>query len=369
MKPCISLLAAAVILCGSLSACGGSGSGSGGPTSKASQPSSLQEANDGIQTLQSSYSKSSGLWQTTGWWNAANAVTVLVEYSRLSGSSVYLPTVTNTFNVNSAGGFLDNYYDDEGWWALAWIDTYGETKQTQYLNMAEQIFSNMTTGWDNTCGGGIWWTKNKQVKNTIANELFLTVAADLAEDTTGSKQTSYIDWAQKEWAWLSQSGIMGSNGLFHGKLDASCQYSPGAIWTYNQGVILGGLVALSKVSGNKSLIQQAQATALGAISRLTDANGILHDPCEPSCGKDGAEFKGIFVRYLAILDIAAPDSKYVTFLNANAKSIWSNDRSSNYEFGDVWSGPFSASNGSAQISAIDCLLATDKASATQAMGP
>lgn len=361
MKRGLLILAATMALCTGLSACGGGGSSSGSG-STASPPSLLQQANDGIVKLQTLYNQSNGQWQTTGWWNAANAVTVLMEYTQLSGSLTYLPTVENTFNVNSSGGFLNNYYDDEGWWALAWIRTYDQTKDTRYLNMAEQIFSNMTTGWDNTCGGGIWWTKNKQVKNTIANELFLTVAADLAERTTGSQQTSYLNWAEKEWTWLPQSGIMDSDNLFHGKLDASCQYTPGGVWTYNQGVVLAGLAALSKVSGNQSLLQQAQSTALSAISHLTDSNNILHESCEPTCGADGAEFKGIFVRNLAILDSALPNAKYKTFLDTNAQSIWNSDRSSSNQFGDVWSGPYNSSNASAQISGIDCFLAADKVS-------
>lgn len=357
-------LAIAIIMCGALPSCGGIGHTSVTP----SQPSFLQQANYGIKTLQTSYIARTGLWRKTGWWNAANAVTVLAEYDQLSNTSKYLSVINNTFSKNSSGGFLDNYYDDEGWWALAWIEAYNETKETKYLSAAQQIFLNMTTGWDQTCGGGIWWTKKKRVKNTIANELFLTVAADLAEHVGGSQEAAYVSWAQREWAWLSQSRIMGSDGLFHGKLNASCQYIPGAKWTYNQGVIVGGLVALSKVSGNRALLQQAQKTALTAISHMADAKDILHDPCEPDCGKDGAEFKGIFVRNLAILNAVDPDKKYSTFLHANAESIWKNDRGSNYQFGDVWSGRFSVSNGSAQISAIDCFLAAEKTSAWQAMG-
>ncbi|PYT96862.1 MAG: hypothetical protein DMG38_22065 [Acidobacteria bacterium] len=63
------------------------------------------------------------------------------------------------------GGFLNNYYDDEGWWALAWIAAYDETNSAQYLNMAERIFADMTTGWDSSCSGGIWWNKNRTYKN------------------------------------------------------------------------------------------------------------------------------------------------------------------------------------------------------------
>lgn len=66
------------------------------------------------------------------------------RYSRLSGSSQYLAAVSNTFSVNAGSGFLNNYYDDEGWWALAWIAAYDGTGNAQYLNMSQQIFADMS---------------------------------------------------------------------------------------------------------------------------------------------------------------------------------------------------------------------------------
>lgn len=340
--------------------CGGAGSSSGS-TSSASQPTMLQKANAGIVKLQTWYTESSGLYQTTGWWNAANSITVLVDYSHLSGSSQYLPAVANTFKVNSSGGFINDYYDDEGWWALAWIAAYDQTGNKSYLTMAEQIFSNMTTGWDNTCGGGIWWSKNRQYKNAIANELFLSVAAELAGRTTGSEQTSYLNWAQEEWTWFSGSGMINFEHLINDGLDSTCQNNGKTVWSYNQGVILGGLTALAKDTNNSSLLQPAQSIAQAAITHLTDANGILHDACEPNCGADGPQFKGIFTRNLAALNAAAPQQQFVTFLQTNADSIWKNDRSPDDEFGLIWSGPYSSGSAATQTSAIDCLLAAAEA--------
>jgi hypothetical protein len=68
-------------------------------------------------------------------------VTVLADYSQLSRSSQYNAAVSNTFGINAGGGFLNNYYDDEGWWALAWIAASDRTGNAHYLNMSGQIFS------------------------------------------------------------------------------------------------------------------------------------------------------------------------------------------------------------------------------------
>ncbi len=329
---------------------------------RAPTPCFLQRASDAISRLQNNwYNPQTGLWNTTGWWNAANAVTVLVEYSKLSASDQYLSAVSSTFSRNVRRGFLNNYYDDEGWWALAWIAAYDQTHKVTYLNAASSIFANMTTGWDDTCGGGVWWSKDRAYKNAIANELFLSVAARLANRVTDTSQrAAALSWAQREWQWFSQSGMINSENLINDGLSSNCRNNHKTEWSYNQGVILGGLSALFADTHDAALLKTAQAIAMAAISHLTDSHGTLHDVCEPNCGADGVQFKGIFVRNLARLDRAVPQRRYATFLRANAESIWKNDQGPGYQFGQVWSGPFEnqdSGNAASQTSAIDAFLA------------
>jgi hypothetical protein len=44
----------------------------------------LTDSAAGLKTLQTWYAEETGLWKTTGWWNGANALTVLDDYSKLS---------------------------------------------------------------------------------------------------------------------------------------------------------------------------------------------------------------------------------------------------------------------------------------------
>ena len=117
-------------------------------------------------------------------------------------------------------------------------------QDTRYLQAAKTIFSHNTAGWDDTCGGGLWWTTAKTYKNAITNELFLTLAAQLHLRTPGD--TGYLTWAQRTWEWFSASGLIGTTGLVNDGLSSACQNNGGPTWTYNQGVILGGLGALSR---------------------------------------------------------------------------------------------------------------------------
>jgi predicted alpha-1,6-mannanase (GH76 family) len=322
-------------------------------------PDLLEQARDGIRTLQSWYAPETGLYQTTGWWNAANAITVLANYSRATHSREFLPVFSNTFTQaqKTSAQFLNKYYDDEGWWALAWVDVYDLTQRPEYLAMAAAIFSDMTTGWDSTCGGGIWWNKDRQYKNAIANELFLSVAAHLARRATADQRGQYLAWARKEWEWFSNSGMINQQKLINDGLDSSCHNNQQNTWTYNQGVILGGLTELYRAAPDPSLPAAAQAVADAALTHLTDANGILHDTCEPNCGADGVQFKGIFVRNLMALDAVFPNPRYAKFARANAESIWEHAQGPDHEFGQVWSGPFDAGSAGSQSSALDAFVA------------
>ena len=57
----------------------------------------LDRTKEAVQRLQQRYTLSTGLSQTTGWWNSANALTVLADYSRASGSTQYTAIFANTF--------------------------------------------------------------------------------------------------------------------------------------------------------------------------------------------------------------------------------------------------------------------------------
>lgn len=334
--------------------------------SSGANPNAAARATEGVHALQTWYNSATGLYDTTGWWNSANGLTVLVDYARLSRTKEFHFVIANTFVAaqNKFPGFLNDYYDDEGWWALAWIDAYDLTANQLYLKTAESIFADMSSGWDGTCRGGIWWSKERHYKNAIANELFLSVAAHLA-NRDSARRSEYLNWATREWTWFASSGMINAQGLINdglgsphgGTSDSNCANNGQTTWTYNQGVILGGLAELSKLSQDPSLGQSAQKIAVAAITHLVDRDGVLHDPCEPHCGADGVQFKGIFVRNLAALHQMFPQAQYRSFVETNANAIWNRARGDSAQLGEVWSGPFSGAGAAAQTSALDCLVA------------
>ena len=260
-----------------------------------------------------------------------------------------------TFRDNSRTNFLNEYYDDEGWWALAWIRAFDLTGDPAYLDMSKTIFADMAGGWDSHCEGGIWWRKDRHYKNAIANELFLLVAIRLHERTpqdTGAN--SYLDWATREYAWFNGSGMINARHLVNDGLNRWCENNGRTTWTYNQGVIVGGLTELYKTTGDTNYLNEASAIAKAAIATLNDGQGILCEPCEPDAcgGGDVPQFKGIFVCYLAALYDLTRDPAYYHFLVSNARSIWANDRDDFNRFGLRWTGPIDSLDAARHSSAM-----------------
>ncbi len=315
--------------------------------------------------LQRMYNTSIGLWPDTLWWQQAAALETTIDYSLRTDTTTYNADIAITFNHNKRNHFLDNYYDDEGWWAITWIKAYDLTHRTAYLNMAKTIFNDMANGWDSTCNGGIWWSKDKTYKNAIANELFLQVAVRLHQHTpsdvfqggSGPLRTSYIDWAIKEWRWFKSSGMINASKLVNDGLDSgTCQNNGQNPWTYNQGVIVGALTDLYKVTKNSSYLRQAEAIADANDKTNIDAHGVLYERgCERgnSCGDDGPQFKGIFIKNLYYLYQSDPKRAYRVFITRNADALWAHDRDSSNHLGLHWDGPFDFAQARRQSPAID----------------
>lgn len=81
----------------------------------------------------------------------------------------------------------------------------------------------------------------------------------------------------------------------------TCKNGGRPVWTYNQGVILGALVELNIAAPDPSYLDTAEQIAFAAIRKLTDDNGVLHEPREPNLGVDRPHFKWILVRGLGVL--------------------------------------------------------------------
>jgi len=313
------------------------------------------------------YNHTSGVMNDAGWWNTAVALTALTDLSTLNESSVQsldIPSILmNTYTKNKGHKFLNAFYDDEGWWALALMAAHDATGNQAYLTAAADIAWDMVVNWGHEGCMGMYWGKaaEDRVTSSISNLLFLSVSAHLAARVP-QNQTMYTQWAQAQWAWIQSSKIIGADGAVTAGINndtCAITTSPGQVISYHSGVLIGGLVELNKVAPDPSLIAAAQKTANGTMhaSLFKDENGIFTEPVGRFSGNT-AQFKGILLRNIMNLQRVAPNQQYVDFATKNADSIWQSGKFANGSLSASWDQTNSYSPPMAShSSALECLIA------------
>ncbi|KAI1183645.1 putative glycosyl hydrolase [Nemania serpens] len=339
----------------------------------AAGPGDVDTVHAAIEAMNAFYNETTGLWDTGPWWHSGVALRAIAEYMLITGSDEYVDMAAYTVETQRApldwwpeggGDFRADSTDDTGWWALALASLYQVTGNSTYLDLAKEDEAYMYSYWNTTtCGGGlIWSVPNMTYHNAISNELYLELTATLHNLIPGD--TLYLNRALEEWKWFNSTGMINSEGLINDGLteDASCVNNGQPVWSYNQGVILAGLVQLSAATNDTSYLDVARGIAEAVVKDaalspggiLTESACATADECEPN----GTAFKGIFMRGLAKLDAVLGDHPFRSYIMQNAQSAYDNSRNATDFYGFAWQGPFDSGTIGRQESAVDLLLST-----------
>lgn len=276
-------------------------------------------------------------WHHKNIWNAYNTLEVLVDYAMATGDSVYLPLIISF--ADSKCSYDDAKfagYDDAQWTGIALIKVYKLTNQKKYLIKAIELWEYLVkNSWDETfCEGGFWWNVEETYKNAITNELSIVYSSMLYFVT---KDEKYKEWTLKVWTWFEKSGMIAQvtdkkfiKYLVNDGINANCKNNGGSYWTYNQGVIIGGLVNLWHIFNDFKYINLAIDIAKSTINHLTIDGVLVEKPFYPivsdNLNTDQQQFKGIFFRYLTNLIVCLPSSNenksiFNGFIEKNLRSV------------------------------------------------
>ncbi|MGW1403936.1 glycoside hydrolase family 76 protein [Streptomyces sp. NPDC002405] len=323
--------------------------------------------------LMASYQINEGWWHSS-WWNSAVALTALVDFAQSTGRHDYDWAVARTFEQNNgvfpAGGrssdpveghFVSRAVDDAAWWAVAWVAAYDHTHERRYLDEAVTITSYVQQYWDpGTCGGGVWWDRERTYKNAVTSGLYVWLTTALHQRLTGD--TLWGGRARTAADWYLNSGLINASGLVNDGLTTGCANNGQTVWSYNQGLAIGAFTQLWRSTGEGRYLTTAQRLADAALSapELT-RDGVLTESCDTgtrTCDDNQKQFKGIFVRHLADLADATGSAAYLAYIARQADSLWRTDRDPLNRLGQRWAGTSpNPSDWRTQASALEALTA------------
>ncbi|GAA1273226.1 glycoside hydrolase family 76 protein [Streptomyces javensis] len=325
--------------------------------------------------LMASYHPYEGWWRSS-WWNSAVAVTSLIDFAQRTGRHDYDWVIARTFEQNRGtfapgerssdaveGHFISRAIDDAAWWGVAWLAAYDHTHERRYLDEAVTIAAYVHQYWDTgSCGGGVWWDRERTYKNAVTNGLYLWLTTSLHRRISGD--TVWGSRAATAATWYLGSGLINGSGLVNDGLTGDCRNNGQTVWSYNQGLAIGAFTQLWRSTGNTKYLDTARRladAATGSVALTRD--GVLTESCDTggnSCDDNQKQFKGVFMRHFADLADATGSAGYRTYIKKQADSIWATDRDPLNRLGQRWAGTGpNQVDWRTQASALGALTAAD----------
>ncbi|WP_227872221.1 glycoside hydrolase family 76 protein [Paenibacillus albus] len=261
------------------------------------------------------------------WW-LAHAVDVLTDGYERTGDKQYVTQLDKLYQgllKRNGGDFINDYYDDMEWMALAWLRAFDATGDKRYQEAAMTLWQDIQTGWNDEVGGGIAWRKSQtDYKNTPANAPAIILAARVYNHT---KAAADLEWAKKLYDWQKSHLVDPDTGLVWDGINRQGDGAVDKNWmfTYGQGVFIGAGVELYQITKEQQYLDDARKTA-GNLKKdfLSPTTDML--PFED--GGDAGLFKGILVRYIGELIQVDPTQKDLRqMLFTNADTLWADGKS------------------------------------------
>lgn len=210
---------------------------------------------------------------------------------------------------------VNNYYDDMAWLALSVLrlkrlaEDAGKPGGRRHARVLHRLTLQFESASTDDLGGGIFWSKKRDFKNTPATA---PVALFCARTGRPAQAQALLDWLDAR-LYDPEQGMYRDGLRITGSGDPVLE---GAIYTYNQGPVLGALLELGGEANlaRASALVASVARSLTLPAPLTGRTTVL--ACEGT--GDGGLFTGILIRYLAL---AAVDKRLPAETRATASML------------------------------------------------
>ena len=151
------------------------------------------------------------------------------------------------------------WFDDNGWWGLAFVNAYRATGARRWLSDAQRALGYIArAGWD-PASGGIWWNTSHPYKSGPALAAD-TLLATLLYQATGSSFD--LAQARRFLSWANTRGFSGADGLYAGS-----SINPTPV-DYIEGPMIYAQAALCRLQSSSSECALADRLKQRAIVRF-----------------------------------------------------------------------------------------------------
>jgi predicted alpha-1,6-mannanase (GH76 family) len=205
--------------------------------------------------------------------------------------------LVTTIRLRNFLRFVNNYFDDMAWLALATLrlERLAEETRNPGRRRNARVHRSLTLQFDSAStddlGGGTFWNTKRDFKNTPATA---PVALYFARTGRPEQAQGLLDWLNTR-LFDAESGLY-LDGL---RIQGMETVLVSDIYTYNQGPVLGAMLELG---GEENLRRAGEL--IGAVARHLTLDGTAVVKCHGD--GDGGLFTGILLRYLAL---AADDKR------------------------------------------------------------
>jgi uncharacterized protein YyaL (SSP411 family) len=210
------------------------------------------------------------------------------------------------------------YFDDAGWWGIAYLDAYRATKDKRWLWDAGRALGFIDRfGWDKRAGG-VWWNVAHDHKTSEPLAAGGLIAATLYRY---QHKTYYLNIAKRYITWADAKTRNPRQGGLYGRSDTD-----GTVMDYVEGMMIGAHTELCVGTKRQSWCRRAEALAKASLDQFPiDANWA-------------PETDVVYLRWLLDLYQRDRDPRWYAVVYGNAKRALANARDDQGYWSLRWDG-------------------------------
>jgi uncharacterized protein YyaL (SSP411 family) len=214
------------------------------------------------------------------------------------------------------GPHVLTYFDDNGWWGIAFLDAFRATGNRSYLTEAARAFEFIVeSGW-NTAGGGTWWdTRHGHITaEPLAAAAY--IGAVLYEQT---RQSSYLQQVTKLISWADTNTVDPTTGLY------TRNPTDDTVLDYVEGMMIGADLVLCDATAQSGYCTKAEQLGQASLAAFPDLDW-------------SATADGIYLRFLLDLYQHDGNNAWYQAVYANAQRAMQNAPAGNGLYLNGWNG-------------------------------